>query len=124
MFAPTELALLKRFLLIGAAMALMSVAPMQSLGADAADKVDFAKDIQPLLAKSCYECHGPEKQKGGLRLDDRTSAFKGGDTGPLFVAGKSSSSLLVQAVLGTKEDLARMPKKKDPLSGQQIDLLK
>ena len=39
--------------------------------------VGFAKDIQPLLAASCYECHGPEKQKGGLRVDLKAAALKG-----------------------------------------------
>ena len=86
--------------------------------------IDFAKDIQPIISASCYECHGQEKQKAGLRLDDKQSALKGGDTGPLFVAGKSAESLLIQAVLGTKKDLERMPKKKEPLTPEQIGLLK
>ncbi|MEY2429198.1 MAG: hypothetical protein QOJ40_2083 [Verrucomicrobiota bacterium] len=87
-------------------------------------KIDFAKDIQPLLAKTCYDCHGPEKQKGGLRLDKKAAALKGGDTGPAIVPGKSAESLLIQAVAGAKEDLARMPKKRDPLSAEQIALLR
>jgi mono/diheme cytochrome c family protein len=89
-----------------------------------ARKVDFNQDIQPIFAKVCYECHGPEKQKGGLRLDQKTAAVKGGDSGALLVSGKSEISLLIQAVTGTKEDLARMPKKRDPLSDDQISLLR
>src|SRR5690349_8922278 len=46
--------------------------------ADAAEPVDFKRDIQPLLSKHCYECHGPGKQEAGLRLDRRDPAFKGG----------------------------------------------
>jgi Protein of unknown function (DUF1549)/Protein of unknown function (DUF1553)/Planctomycete cytochrome C len=87
-------------------------------------KVDFNKDIQPLLSKNCYECHGPEKQKGGLRLDQKDAALKGGDTGPILMAGKSAESLLIQVVTGTKEDIARMPKKKEPLSDDQIGILR
>ena len=87
-------------------------------------QVDFLKDIQPVFLNNCYECHGPEKQKGGLRLDKKEAALKGGDSGPLIVAGKSAESLLVQAVIGSKEDLARMPKKRDPLSVDQIALLR
>ena len=45
----------------------------------ATGKVDFTKDVQPLLAKTCYECHGPEKQKAGLRLDQRAAALNGGE---------------------------------------------
>src|SRR6266567_4169927 len=36
-------------------------------------QVNFAKDIQPILAHNCVECHGPEKQKGGLRLDQKAA---------------------------------------------------
>ena len=86
--------------------------------------IDFAKDIQPIFSTSCYECHGPDKQKAGLRLDDKQAALKGGDSGPLLIPGKSAESLLIQAVLGSKKDLARMPKKKDPLTAAQIALLK
>ena len=42
-------------------------------------QMDFARDIQPLLKTHCLKCHGPEKQKGGLRLDHRAAALKGGD---------------------------------------------
>ena len=94
------------------------------LPAPAGRQVDFVKDIQPILTNTCYECHGPEKQKGGLRLDQKAAALKGGDSGPVLVAGKSAESLLIQAVTGTKEDLARMPKKRDPLTKEQIGLLR
>ncbi len=42
---------------------------------------DFARDIQPILEKSCLSCHGPEKQKSGYRLDVRDIALRGGDSG-------------------------------------------
>ena len=86
--------------------------------------VTFAADIQPLLSKACWQCHGPEKQKGGLRLDQKAAALKGGDSGPLLVAGRSAESLLIQAVAGTKTDLERMPRKREPLTAEQIGLLR
>src|SRR5437762_4920660 len=46
--------------------------------------VDFAKDIQPLLAERCYSCHGPEKQKSDLRWDSKASVFKTGEHGPIL----------------------------------------
>src|SRR5437870_2885974 len=103
--------------------------PHPSLGAPklppaATRKIDFSKDIQPIFAESCYECHGGQKQKGGLRLDQKQAALKGGDTGALLVARKSADSLIILAVAGAKEDLARMPKKKDPLTDAQIGLLR
>jgi mono/diheme cytochrome c family protein len=90
----------------------------------ATQPVSFIKDIQPIFTNSCYECHGPEKQKAGLRLDQKEAALKGGDTGPLLVPGKSAESLIIQAVAGTRDDIARMPKKKDPLTDEQIGLLR
>ena len=102
----------------------LEAADLPKLPAPANRKVDFAKDIQPLLANNCYECHGSEKQKGALRLDQKEAALKGGDTGPILVAGKSVESLLIQVVTGTKEDIARMPKKRDPLTDEQIGILR
>ena len=48
----------------------------------------FENKIRPLLVKRCLECHGAEKQKGGLRLDTREGWLKGGDSGPALVPGE------------------------------------
>src|SRR4051794_3988206 len=48
----------------------------------AARKVDFDRDIRPILAANCYSCHGPEKQKSDFRLDVKASALRGGIVGP------------------------------------------
>ena len=45
------------------------------------ERVDFARDVRPILERSCWKCHGPEKQKGGLRLDLRAAALGPGDSG-------------------------------------------
>src|SRR5689334_12388124 len=45
---------------------------------------DFVRDVLPLLKEHCWSCHGPAKQKGGLRLDLRNRAFAGGAAGPAF----------------------------------------
>ncbi len=58
----------------------------------------FEKEVRPVLATRCQGCHGQEKQKGGLRLDSRTSALAGGDSGPAVVPGKPAESLLVDAI--------------------------
>ena len=66
----------------------------------AAGPVDFAKDVQPIFAAKCYDCHGPAKQKGGIRLD-AAAALKGGDSGdPLLVAGDPEKSHLIKLVRG------------------------
>ncbi len=61
--------------------------------------VDFARDIQPLFVRHCQNCHGAEKQKGGLRLDLRQGALEGGDSGAVIVPGKSAESRLVHLVV-------------------------
>ena len=66
--------------------------------------MDFEKDVRPLLAKSCFSCHGETKQKGGLRLDSRSAAMKGGDDGPIILPGNGADSPLVQAVAGVDPD--------------------
>lgn len=70
----------------------------------------FEESIRPLLAKHCYECHGSEKQKSGLRLDHITSILKGGESGAAIVAGDAESSLLVKAVRRIDEEFAMPPK--------------
>lgn len=58
----------------------------------------FEKNVRPILATRCQGCHGPDKQKGGLRLDARTRVLAGGSTGPAVVPGKPDESLLVDAI--------------------------
>ena len=84
---------------------------------------DFARDIQPLFADRCVKCHGPEKQKGGLRLDVKSAAMKGGDEGKVIEPGKSADSLLIHLVAGLDEDKV-MPPKGERLTPEQIGLLR
>jgi hypothetical protein len=73
----------------------------------------FEKQIRPILAERCYECHSAgKKQKGGLSLDTRDAVLKGGDTGPALVAGNPDKSLLIEAVRYTNHDLQMPPKKR------------
>jgi hypothetical protein len=58
----------------------------------------FETMVRPLLAAKCYGCHGAEKQKGGLRLDSRTSLLAGGESGAAVVPGEPADSLLVEAI--------------------------
>jgi hypothetical protein len=58
----------------------------------------FEEHVRPLLASNCYRCHGPEKQRSGLRLDSRAAVLAGGDGGPVVVPGKPDQSKLVKAI--------------------------
>ena len=79
----------------------------------------FEKRIRPFLANDCYECHGAEKQKGGLRLDSRNALRKGGDSGPAIVPGDAAQSLLIQSIRHEHAD-HRMPKDRPKLSDSAI----
>src|SRR5580765_2514611 len=85
---------------------------------------DFNRDVRPILAEHCFSCHGPEKQKGGLRLDRKSSAFKGGDSRvPALVSGRSGRSELIKRAISHDPEV-RMPQKGEPLRPEQIALLK
>jgi mono/diheme cytochrome c family protein len=86
--------------------------------------VDFARDVRPIFAEHCYQCHGPKKQEGGLRLDRKATALKGGDHyAPAIVPGKSSDSPLWRFVARDDADL-QMPPEGPRLTADQIDKLK
>jgi mono/diheme cytochrome c family protein len=89
--------------------------------------VDYARDVQPILKKHCYSCHGPQEQDSGYRLDVRDVALKGGGSGePAIVPHDAKSSPLFQRVSSPDED-TRMPPKdsgKPPLSADELKTLK
>jgi hypothetical protein len=87
-------------------------------------KIDFAKQIHPILEQQCVKCHGAEKQKGKLRLDNREAALKGGKGGPSIVPGDSAKSEFLRRVMLPKSDDDFMPAEGEPLPKAQLDLLK
>src|SRR4051794_30982203 len=90
----------------------------------ATETTQFEKEIRPLFETRCYECHGPQKQKSGLRLDRKSNAFQGGDSGkPAVVPGKSAESVLIQRITSKDPDEV-MPPKGEKLTADQIEQLK
>lgn len=91
-----------------------------------AETVDFARDIEPIFKTHCYKCHGPKKQEGGLRLDHRATALRGGDSGPLLKAGKSGESEIYSRISATDEFLQMPPPDEEnkSLSEDQMALIK
>jgi len=90
--------------------------------AAAADPVDFARDIQPIFAKRCYLCHGPQQQMSGLRLDQKDAALKGGASGPDIKPGDSAASRLIRLVSGAESKV--MPPVGARLSEAEVALLR
>lgn len=91
----------------------------------AADVALYQSDVKPLLRERCFACHGPLRQQAGLRLDTADLMLRGGDAGPVVVAGAPDESLLITRV--AENDLAlRMPPEHEgePLSVDQIATLR
>lgn len=84
---------------------------------------DYERDIKPVLKARCYACHGALKQEAGLRLDTGISILQGGDSGPAVIAGQLDDSPLIQRI-STKEPGERMPPEGEPLSPEQIEMLR
>jgi hypothetical protein len=85
--------------------------------------VDFARDVWPILESRCVGCHGPQKQRGGLRLDRRDAALDGGDSGKVLLPGNAAASPLVKRV-GSHNKLERMPPTGEPLTAKQVAVLR
>src|SRR5689334_20499351 len=113
-----------KFVTIKCLFALVMMVVAADLPAAADKKIDFVRDIQPLLAKHCYECHGEKKQKAELRWDVKSVALKGGEHGPAIVPGKSAESLMIQLAAGLKGEDKIMPQKGERLTPGEIGLLR
>jgi ankyrin repeat protein len=95
-----------------------------TLAAQVPAKVDFARDVQPILRQHCVECHGPSQQMRGLRLDRRRDALPNrvGANGARIVPGNSTASPLYRRLTGS-ESGSQMPPD-GPLRQEQISAIK
>jgi cytochrome c553 len=85
--------------------------------------IDYEKQIRPILEANCIDCHGPDKPKARLRVDQRPLLLRGGDSGlPAIAPGSPAKSHLIE-LIKSKDPDERMPRKGDPLSAAEISLL-
>jgi mono/diheme cytochrome c family protein len=98
---------------------LLSAAPGMTADRD----VDFVRDVRPIFSERCGGCHAATKQRGGLRLDRKVDAMRGGDSGAVIVPGKSDESPLVRLVTAA-DGKNVMPPKGERLSATQIAILR
>jgi len=85
------------------------------------DIVFFESKVRPLLIERCLECHGEQKQKGGLRLDSAAAWRAGGESGSVIQPGRPDESPLIAAVRYMNEDLQMPPKER--LSADEVAVL-
>ena len=109
--------------------ALLSLMPVMAVAQQppsppAPSKVDFAREVQPILAKRCFSCHGPDKSEAGLRLNNREGVLAELPSGEhAVVPGKLDQSELLRRV-ASAADGERMPPDGKPLSAEQIEILR
>ena len=87
--------------------------------AQPAAPVDYDRDIRPVLEQYCYECHGRSKARARLRLHAPQLILKGGQSGPVVLAGQSGKSELFRRLIEPNDD-DRMPLDMDPLPAETI----
>jgi len=84
----------------------------------------YGAHVEPIFVAHCYQCHGPDKQKGRLRLDSYALLMKGGKDGPVIKAGNAKGSELFRRVtLASSDDDAMPPQGKQPLAANEVKLL-
>ncbi len=98
-----------------------------SPGLRAGVPIDFQTEVQPILHEHCTVCHGvdAEQRQGGLRLDQREAALRGGDSGTsAIVPGKPDESEMVRRITSTDTDVVMPPPSHNkPLLAKQIETL-
>jgi cytochrome c553 len=111
--------------LIGSVFLALSATAAETAAPPTAAQLEFfEKEVRPVLADNCYKCHGPKKQKSGLRLDSRELILKGGELGPIVVPGKPEVSRLILSVNHAKgQDVYAMPGEDEKLPPKAIAAL-
>jgi hypothetical protein len=94
---------------------------LSSLSAD--PKTFYGARIQPIFAANCIKCHGVEKHKGDLRLDNYSALMRGGKNGPVIRPGNAQSSDLFRRITLPASHDEFMPKGKQPLSADQAKVI-
>ena len=90
-------------------------------------KIDFNRDIRPILSENCFSCHGPDEEhrKGKLRLDLKEGAFEEREGFPAFKAGNlEESESWYRITTDDEDDVMPPPKFKKSLTAKQKDLIK
>jgi len=80
----------------------------------------LAKDVFGILNRACFECHGPARQDGSLRLDSRESLIQGGDSGSSIDSNEPKNSELLRRIILPKGHDDVMPKRGDVLTKRDV----
>ena len=96
--------------------------PLDSLTETQQDSLNL--EVRAILAHNCYQCHSENKHKGELVLDNKRGVFKGGESGPVIVAGMPGESEMYKRISLPPDQDGVMPKKGKVLQANEIELIK
>lgn len=106
-------------------LAVATILLVASIAAFADEKVDYLRDVKPILQAKCYSCHGALRQRGELRLDTAELLKKGGGSGQAIQPGQSDDSLLIEYVSGGVGKAYMPPEGEgEALTDEQVSILK
>jgi len=108
---------LLRMMLVAAPLAAQTALPPA-----AKQKVDFIRDVEPILAQKCHSCHGDGATQAGLNLKRRQNAMRGGDYGPVILPGNSAASKLIKRLVNGDGGMQMPPT--GALPDEEIGLLR
>ncbi|MBA2112928.1 DUF1549 domain-containing protein [Bremerella alba] len=106
---------MKRILVIALALAFPCLA--------LSEEIDFAHQVAPLLKKQCGKCHSGTQKEGGFSLNTRELLLAGGESGEAVVLRNADQSVLIERVT-SDDEFTRMPPDGDPLTADQVKLLR
>ncbi|HCS49984.1 MAG TPA: hypothetical protein DIW81_00070 [Planctomycetaceae bacterium] len=102
---------------------LLGMPGILSAQSEATQAPNFDEHIKPIFKQHCLKCHGDDKQEADLNLQGYGSLLRGGSSGKVVEAGRSSQSVLFQAITEPDDDL-RMPPNSPPIDLTKIDLIR
>ena len=96
-----------------------------AVSAGGAEKIDFVRQVKPILESACVHCHGVDKDKGDFRLHTLEEAVKGNDNGPgLTPKDPAKSAIYTTLILPADDDMVMPPEKEGLLDPSQIAVIK
>ncbi|MBL6713294.1 MAG: DUF1553 domain-containing protein [Pirellulales bacterium] len=90
----------------------------------AAAEVDFAREVQPLLARRCFACHGPDTQEAGLRLDEAEAATAELDSGVAAIVPGDAAGSELMARITSDDEFLQMPPEGSRLTAAEVEVLR
>src|SRR5688572_6091111 len=112
----------KQTVAVAAVISIAAIIAAARPSAQPSPRVDFARDVKPILESRCLACHDKDKRKGGLSLATYADALDGGRNGAAIRPGNAAGSLLVHRIVGAIEP--QMPKDEDPLTPAQLAIVR